>query len=93
VWISDFNLPPIDILALSSADRSLLEKFYPASHKLVHLTNDPAFGRNLDPDIDPAITCIIKLLYQHLYKHLNRTLDLPQAFVSLLDHEQPGWNA
>lgn len=92
VWISDFNLQPIDISALSPADRSWLEKFYPASHKLVHLTNDPVFARDLDPDIDLAIPCVIKLLYQHLYKPLNRALDLPQAFVAILDREQPGWN-
>ncbi len=90
--ISKFSLAPVDTKLLSGSDSTVLTKFYAASHKLVHLTDDSDFAHDLDPDVNPAISLIVRLLYHHLYKPLKEPMQLPLKFVAVMNTEQPGWD-
>lgn len=90
--ISKFSLAPVDVKLLGGPNSTVLTKFYAASHKLVHLTDDHDFDHDLDPEVNPAISLIVKLLYQHLYKPLKKPMLLPPRFVAVMNSEQPGWD-
>ncbi|MBK7555678.1 MAG: hypothetical protein IPI55_14055 [Flavobacteriales bacterium] len=93
IQASHFGLALVDVLTLPPCERVQLEKFYSASHKLVHLTDDPDFNRNLAPDIDPGISLIARLVNQYVYRPNGMNLVVPDKFRVMLDKEQPGWDA